>query len=133
MENATKALLIAAAILVAILIISLSLYVYRMASDTVGSVNLSEAEMATHNGKFESAAGARVSGSAVNALFSTIVTNNAAPDCKAQVTTSVTASGQTSAGVDASGVVTKVNTGKYYKVTLTYTAGLVTTVTVADV
>lgn len=131
MENATKALLIAAAILIAILIISLSLYVYRMASDTVGSVNLSEAEMATHNGKFESAAGHRVSGSAVNALFSTIVTNNAAPDCKQQVTTECKATNQTGAGVK-NGIVTKINTGLYYKVTLTYTAGLVSKVTIEN-
>ena len=41
MENATKALLIAAAVLVAILIISLGLVVYNIAAETVkGSANL---------------------------------------------------------------------------------------------
>lgn len=131
MENATKALLIAAAILIAILIISLGLIVYRMAADTVGNVNLSEAEMATHNGKFEAVAGTRVSGSAVNALFSTIVTSNAAPDCKQAVTTSSSATGQTTAGVN-SGTITKVKTGQYYSVTLSYTNGLVSAVAIGD-
>ena len=42
MENATKALLIAAAILVAILIISLGLVVYNMAAETVQNVNMSD-------------------------------------------------------------------------------------------
>ena len=45
MENATKALLIAAAVLVAILIISLGLVVYNMAAETIGSVNLSQQEI----------------------------------------------------------------------------------------
>ena len=53
MENATKALLIAAAVLVAILIISLGLVVYNMASETVDNAgNLDEYQIQQFNEKF---------------------------------------------------------------------------------
>ena len=45
MENATKALLIAAAILVAIIIISLGLAVVRQGQEAISSADMSEAEM----------------------------------------------------------------------------------------
>ena len=45
MENATKALLIAAAILIAILIISLGIVVFNVAAETVQGVNMSDQEM----------------------------------------------------------------------------------------
>ena len=63
MENATKALLIAAAVLVAILIISLGLVVYNMAAETVNnSANLSEYEIQSFNEKLnELAAVAHIS------------------------------------------------------------------------
>lgn len=64
MENATKALLIAAAVLVAILIISLGLVVYNMAAETVkGSANLSQQEMQTFNEQFTQYQGDNVRGS----------------------------------------------------------------------
>ena len=40
MENASKALIIAGAILLAILIISLGILIFNQAQDTVGSVNM---------------------------------------------------------------------------------------------
>lgn len=129
MENATKALLIAAAILISILVISLGLYVYRMASDTVGSANLSEAELGAFNGKFEAGAGTRVSGASVNALLTTIASSNSNPDNATRQVT-VTDTNATGAAVTAAGQVTKVNTGRYYSVQLTYTNGLVSNVSI---
>ena len=53
MENAVKALLIAAAVLIAILIISLGLVVYNRASETVNSAgDLSEYQIQQFNEKF---------------------------------------------------------------------------------
>ena len=50
MENAVKALLIAAAVLIAILIISLGLVVYNKASETANNAgDLSEYEIQQHN------------------------------------------------------------------------------------
>lgn len=131
MENATKALLIAAAILIAIVLITLGISVIRVGQEAMGNMDLSEAEMATHNSKFESAAGTRVSGSMVNTLLATIVSSNADPNSKQEVTVTNNSS-QTEAGISGT-TVTKFHTGKYYKVTLTYTGGLVSGVSIADV
>lgn len=77
MENATKALLIAAAVLVAILIISLGLVVFNMASETVkNSANLSAQEIQSFNEQFTQYQGDNVRGSNVNALLKTALNNN---------------------------------------------------------
>lgn len=76
MENATKALLIAAAVLVAILIISLGLVVYNMASETIDSVNFSGQEITAFNDKFEQYEGSNKRGSEVNAMLRTVLNSN---------------------------------------------------------
>lgn len=77
MENATKALLIAAAVLVAILIISLGLVVFNMAAETVNnSANLSAQEIQSFNEQFTQYQGDNVRGSNVNALLKTALNNN---------------------------------------------------------
>ena len=76
MENASKALIIAGAILLAILIISLGLVVYNQAKDTVGSVNLSQQEIEAFNSKFTSFEGDKVAGSQVNALIQMVISSN---------------------------------------------------------
>ena len=73
MENAVKALLIAAAVLIAILIISLGLVVYNRASETVNSAgDLSEYQIQQFNEKFLKYQGTSVSGTDVNALLQTV-------------------------------------------------------------
>ena len=76
MENATKALLIAAAVLVAILIISLGLVVYNMSAQTVQSVDLSQQEVQAQNEQFERYLGDNRRGNQVNAMLSQVLTNN---------------------------------------------------------
>lgn len=77
MENAVKALLIAAAVLIAILIISLGLVVYNKASETVNNAgDLSEYEIQQHNEKFTKYQGDNVSGADVNALVTTVYNYN---------------------------------------------------------
>ena len=76
MENATKALLIAAAVLVAILIISLGLVVYNMASETIDSVNFSGQEITAFNEKFTQYEGTNVRGTEVNAMLKTVLNSN---------------------------------------------------------
>ena len=53
MENASKALIIAGAILLSILIISLGIMVYNNAKNTVGSSNLDKQEIQTFNSQWE--------------------------------------------------------------------------------
>lgn len=76
MENATKALLIAAAVLVAILIITLGITVYDMAAETMGSVNFSGQEVQAHNEKFTRYDGEHKRGTEVNAMLKTVLTSN---------------------------------------------------------
>ena len=81
MENATKALLIAAAVLVAILIISLGLVIYNMASETIdGAGDLSEYQIQQFNEKFTKYENTSASGSDVNAMIKTIFNHNQAQE-----------------------------------------------------
>ena len=75
MENASKALIIAGAILLAILIISLGIMIYQQASGVVNNNSMTEVDVSTFNSKFEQYLGANVRGAQVNALINTINTN----------------------------------------------------------
>ena len=83
MENATKALMIAAAVLVAILIISLGIGIFTSASEQMGDMDLSEYQVQEFNNKFKNYEGTNVSGSEVNALLDTAFNHNNAQDDKA--------------------------------------------------
>jgi len=76
MENATKALLIAAAVLVAILLISLGIGVFNLGAEQMGNADLTEYEIQTVNGKFDKYFGTSVSGTDVNALLSALFNHN---------------------------------------------------------
>lgn len=52
MENASKALIIAGAILLAILLISLGIMIFNQAQDTVTNSGMTEAELTSFNNKF---------------------------------------------------------------------------------
>ena len=76
MENASKALIIAGAILISILIISLGVLVYNQASSTVSKANLNSQEAQAQNSKFESYFGTDVTAQEVKNLLSEVRTNN---------------------------------------------------------
>lgn len=76
MENATKALLIAAAILIAIVLISIGVYVLSIGQNAMSGADMTEQEIATFNAKFNSYEGTNVMGSKVNALIQAVATNN---------------------------------------------------------
>ena len=76
MENASKALIIAGAILLAILLISLGIMVFRQASGVVDSNAMDEVAVSSFNQKFEQYCGANIRGANVNALISTVNQNN---------------------------------------------------------
>ena len=75
MENASKALIIAGAILLAILLIALGVYVFQSASANTGTEQLSSTEIQSHNDPFSRYEGT-VSGTEARALLDTIRTNN---------------------------------------------------------
>lgn len=78
MENASKALIIAGAILLSILIISLGIMVYSNAKNTVGSANLSKQEIETFNSQWQAYEGTKKTASEVRTLYQAIIASNAA-------------------------------------------------------
>ena len=75
MENASKALIIAGAILLAILIIGLGVFIYNQASNAIGNTGMDQLAIQQFNGQFESYEG-RKSGSQVKQLLKTVISNN---------------------------------------------------------
>lgn len=122
MENASKALIIAGAILLSILIISLGIMIYRNAAGVVDSNAMDEVAVSTFNNKIEQYAGGNIRGANVNALLQTIAQNNLtnANDASKQVNVTVTATNW-GTGNKPNGKITSVTsqaqTGKSYKVT----------------
>lgn len=80
MENASKALIIAGAILLAILIISLGIMIYNQASGVVNNNAMSEVEIQQFNQKFTQYEGSRVRGATVEAMVSAVLANNTSQD-----------------------------------------------------
>ena len=137
MENASKALIIAGAILLAILIISLGILIFSQAQDTINSVNMSDSEKLAFNNKFTPYAGDNVRGSQVNALAQAVLTNNQTAKENGESATKgikVTLDGVEMIKADGTSTsVTKVESGKMYKVVFTYKDSLVNEVTITAV
>ena len=76
MENASKALIIAGSILLAILLISLGIVIYTQSQKTIDSMNMNEQEIQAFNNKFIQYEGNNKRGAEVNALVQLIRVNN---------------------------------------------------------
>ena len=130
MENASKALIIAGAILLSILIIGLGMAIYQQASGAIGNANMDPQKIQAYNSEFASYEGTK-SGTQVRALLDTVRSHNLAhtddPSLNVTVMTS-TAAGVTAAPtalVTASAIndIKKtVNAGKTYTVDFGYDA-----------
>ncbi len=106
MENASKALIIAGAILLSILLISLGIFVFTQAQDTLGSINLDEQEVLAFNNKFLAYEG-NIRGSQLKQLFNLVDSNNA----------SANAEGATEKVIEITGVTeSAIKTGATYSV-----------------
>lgn len=131
MENATKALIIAAAVLISIAVISIGIIVFRMASGAINDVDLNDPAIASYNEKFTGFEGKRVAGSKVNAMLKTVLQHNTLnTDAGKQV--SIT--GDIELAVDATSLpATMADTGKTYTVQCTIgKAGYITGITVTE-
>lgn len=123
MENASKALIIAGAILVSILLISVGVLIMNSTGDTQKSVEDQSKAIAirTFNAQFTPYEGEDISASQVRTLFSTIEASNATnTDHTVDIDTS-------------SGCITKssqVKANKKYTVDLDYSGGYVKTITI---
>ena len=130
MENASKALIIAGAILLSILIIGLGMFIYQQASGAMGNANLDPQKIQAYNSEFTSYEGTK-SGTQVRALLYTVRNHNlsntddpslnvtAITGSAASVTTAPTALVTASAIND---IKKTVNAGKTYTVDFGYDA-----------
>ena len=124
MENASKALIIAGAILLAILIISLGILIYNQASSVVTDNSMDEVAISTFNNKFTNYAGSQ-RGSTVRALVQQVNASNAA---KENASRQITLSGVSD--------ISSIDTGAMYTVKIEYSTsgsnnGLVNKITVS--
>ena len=115
MENASKALIIAGAILLAILIISLGIMIYNQASGVVNNNAMNEVDISTFNNKFTQYEGKNVRGAQVKALIQQVVTNNVSNSEDASRKVSVDINGtKTDTPTSASSLTENISTGKTY-------------------
>ena len=128
MENASKALIIAGAILLSILIIGLGMYIYTQASGAMSGANLDPQKVNAYNSELEQYAGTQ-SGTNVRALCDVIrAHNNANTDDKTlnidiAISNEAPATAAPSDKVTAStvnGVKEQIYAGKTYTVTFGY-------------
>ena len=120
MENATKALLIAAAVLIAILIISLGLVVYNSSAETVKQANLSQQEVQAANG------------SEVNAMLNTVLNANVDAAAAGETGRQVAVSGAVTLAGNATSITSQADTSALYTIQVNYDGpgGLVKTIKV---
>ena len=130
MENATKALMIAGAVLLAIMIIGVGMMIFNNAQGTIGgaSTKMKEQEIQLFNNQFTNYEGLQ-SGSNVKALIGAVITNNSVATEEGNEEKLVSFNGATDSAALASER-TKIISGKKYNVTITYNnAGLVHEIT----
>ena len=150
MENASKALIIAGAILLAILIISLGIMIYNQASGVVNNNAMDEVEISTFNQKFTQYEGTNVKGAQVNSLLDQIVQNNVSTQSDKSKEVTITQTNLSTTGTSAnwqtkaptsgkaptqSTDVGRAMTGKTYTVVCSTNSktGLVNTITITEV
>lgn len=135
MENASKALIIAGAILLSILIISLGIMIYNQAKEAVGNTGMDQNRISTYNAEFESYLGTKVNGAKVKSLIGVVKAHNLAiantdetllvgitglgQNPSTTVKINNTQIGNTTAN-DLEALKGKVKTGSMYKVTADY-------------
>lgn len=135
MENASKALIIAGAILLSILLISLGIFIFSQAQDTLDSVNMDEQEIQAFNNKFTPYEGDRVRGSQVNALAQAVLSNNQSAKNNGETDTKGIKMSGKGVGISPDGSstsFTRLPAGTFYSVKFTYKNSLVNEIEVKD-
>lgn len=134
MENASKALIIAGAILLAILIISLGIMVLNQGKDIIGGSGMSKAQIQAFNSTFTQYEGSK-KGSEVRSLIQEVIASNALEENQdAERKVSLTLNGSeiiASGAATATGTSAIKNTASY-EVTFNYNNGLVSEINVTD-
>ena len=137
MENASKALIIAGAILLAILIISLGILIYQQAAGIVNNNSMSDVEITQFNTQFTQYEGEK-SGTTVRSLLQEVLSNNMTEDDDDRKV-SISLDGKEIMSKSATSAPTsQITTGGTYQITCNYgtsgaPAGLVTSISIEKV
>ena len=119
MENASKALIIAGAILLAILLITLGILVYNQAAGVINNDSMNAVEMQQFNQQFIQYEGEQ-RGVTIRSLLQAVLANNSSADSDER---KVTVTGDFDIAIDDTDISTelrKVQTGSTYTVACSY-------------
>ena len=125
MDNASKALIMAGAILIAVALVSLGVYLYQSAANSVGdsTAYMDATKVETQNAKFEKYAGDHVKGPDVKSLIRAVGTFNANEIWPSKIdmvlTYKETTGGSTNTSGDTATLANKIHDRSYYKVEMT--------------
>ncbi len=130
MENASKALIIAGAILLAILLISLGILIFNQAQDTVNNSGMSQAEITALNNKFLKYEG-KQKGSVAKSAINEVISHNSDDNNTTKIKVEVSQKGTGKALEETDKPSTScIDTTKEYTISLTYTEGRVSKLTI---
>lgn len=137
MENASKALLIAGAILIAIVLITLGVLILGKGQEVAKEADMSATEISAFNAKFTQFEGDRVRGTVVKQLYREVLQHNLVNDAGKQVTINGngTSVGTLNGGDQALPAAGIGDAGRVYVVSLNYNTatGLVQSIDISDV
>ncbi len=129
MENASKALIIAGAILISIVLVSVGVIVVQSLNPDAAVEEMTKQEVDAFNSKFNSSIGDNKLGSVAKSLISNVMTNNANTDASNQVSVQLVDSvistnsvAMTAESVTLSAMRNKVNTSARYNIVVTKTS-----------
>ena len=134
MENASKALIIAGAILLAILLISLGIYIFSQAQSVVNDSGFTKAEITTFNSQFLKYDGEQ-KGTAVKSLITEVITSNASDTASNNGRFVSVTYGQKKIDSNTNGLSTSdIKACKTYQITLATDSktGYINSITIAD-
>lgn len=131
MENASKALIIAGAILVSILIIGLGMMIFNNAKDATDTSSLTTQQITTYNSTFDAYVGEKVGGSNVKALYEAVKNHNLANSTDDSLIISINDKTEAS---DLTSARSSIKTGKTYKVSAEYdtNTGYINKITIVE-
>lgn len=132
MENASKALIIAGAILLSILLISLGIMIFNQAQDTVTNSGMTEAELTSFNNKFLKYEG-KQKGSMVKSMIQDVKSSNDNASDNHTIIVKLTGTEKSGKNVDSNDLKTtsSIDNKHTYTVKMVYTANRITEIDVA--
>lgn len=115
MENASKALIIAGAILLSILIIGLGMLMFNQAKSAIEGTGIDDQKVATYNSQFDNYMGTNVNGTRVRSLYDTVRNHNITTQDDESLIISINEANTASA---LNAAKTAIKAGKTYSVTV---------------